>query len=206
MGSELIEQLPEVAQWVGRIAINWSGVELQFALALGSMLGVESEAAVALFLSLRNHRAQRDGLKAAGRKSLSEGDWSMFEALLDVHSELDKQRNDVVHGVWGRSEATPDGIIWSSLQDHANMTINAYHREADRPSYEEVTTHITKDFFVVRYRDLEELNAAIRSLARAVGNFHGYLRYAISPREIRLTGASSTSRSSKRREKRARAQ
>jgi hypothetical protein len=177
MGSELIEQLPEVAQWVGRIAINWSGVELQLALALGSMLGVQSDAAVALFLSLRNHRAQRDGLKAAGRKALSEDDWGVFEALLDIHGELDKQRNDVVHGVWGRSEQTPDGIIWSSLQDHANMLINAYHREAERPSYEEVTTHMTKDYFVVRSRDLDELNAAIRALARAVGNFHGHLRY-----------------------------
>ncbi len=135
MGSELIEQLSEVAQWVGRIAINWSGVELQLSLALGSMLGVESEAAVAVFLSLRNHRAQRDALKAAGWKTLSEGDWEVFEALLHVHSELDKQRNDVIHGVWGRSEKTPDGIIWSSLQDHANMLINAYHRESDRPSY-----------------------------------------------------------------------
>ena len=181
MASELIEQLSTVAQWVGRIAINWSGVELQLALALGSMLGVESDAAVAVFLSLRNHRAQRDALKAAGRKALSEDDWSVFEALLDVHSELDKQRNDVVHGVWGRSEKTPDGIIWSSLQDHANMLINAYHREADRPSYEEVTTHITSDYFVVRYLDLEELNTAIRALARAVGNFHGYLRYRDQP-------------------------
>lgn len=181
MSSELIEQLSEVAQWVGRIAINWSGVELQLALALGSILGVESEAAVAVFLSLRNHRAQRDALKAAGRIALSENDWGVFEALLDIHRELDKQRNDVVHGVWGRSEKTPDGIIWSSLQDHANMLINAYHREADQPSYEEVTTHMTKDYFVVRYRDLEHLNTAVRALARAVANFHAYLRYRDQP-------------------------
>lgn len=181
MGSELIEQLSEVAQWVGRIAINWSGVELQLALTLGSMLGVESEAAVAVFLSLRNHRAQRDALKAAGRKTLNDDDWRVFEAILDVHSELDKQRNDVVHGVWGRSEKTPDGIIWSSLQDHANMVITAYHRESGHPSYEEVTTHMTKDYFVVRYRVLEELNDAIRALARAAGNFHGYLRYRDQP-------------------------
>ncbi len=40
---------------------------------------------------------------------------------------------------------------------------------------------MTKDYFVVRYRDLEELNAAIRMLARAVGNFHGYLRYRDQP-------------------------
>lgn len=108
---------------------------------------------------------------------------------MDIHSELDKQRNHVAHGVWGRSEATPDGIIWSSPQDHANMTINAYHREVDRPSYEEMTTHITKDLFVVRYRAQEELNAAIRTLARAVGNFHGISDTESSQRENQRTRA-----------------
>jgi hypothetical protein len=101
------------------------------------MLGVGSEAAVAMFLSLGNHRAQRDSLKAAGRTTLNDDDLGLFEAILDVHSELDKQRNEVVHGVWGRSDKTPDGIVWSSLQDHANMIITAYHRESDHPSYEE---------------------------------------------------------------------
>lgn len=181
MGSDLIEQLPDVARWVGRIVVNWSGVELQLALALGSMLGVESDAAVAVFLSLRNHRAQRDALKAAASKALNGDDQTLFFALLDVHSELDKQRNDAVHGVWGQAEKTPDGIIWSSLQDHANMLINAYNRESAHPSYEEVTTHMTKDYFVVRYRDLEELNTTIKTLARAIGNFHGYLRYRNQP-------------------------
>ena len=145
------------------------------------MLGVESEAAVAVFLSLRNHRAQRDALKAAACKALNHSDQDLFTTILDVHSQLDKQRNDVVQGAWGRSEKTPGGIIWSSLQDHANMLINAYHRESSHPSYEEVTTHMTKDYFVVRYGDLEKLNTEIRLLARAIGNFHSDLRYKDQP-------------------------
>jgi hypothetical protein len=40
---------------------------------------------------------------------------------------------------------------------------------------------MTKDYFVVLYRDLEELNTAIRALARAAGNFNGYLRYCVQP-------------------------
>jgi hypothetical protein len=177
MGSDLIEQLPEVASWVGRVAINWSGVEIQLALTLGSLLGVNSDAGVAVFLSLRNHRAQRDALTAAAQKTLNDKDQELFGAILYVHSELDKQRNDVIHGVWGRSEETPDGIIWSSLQDHSNMLINSYHRESSLPSCEEVTTNITKDYFVVRYRDLETLNSEIKALSHAIGHFHSYLRY-----------------------------
>ena len=178
MGSDLIERMPEVAQFVGRIAINWSGVELHLSLTLGSLFGVENPSAVAVFLSLRNHRAQRDALRAAAEKTLTGDARRIFDAILTIHQELDKQRNDVIHCVWGRGDATPDGVIWTSLQDHANMLLNDYHlgatgklSAADRPS------QIAKDYFVVRYRDLETLNGEIVALYRAVGNFHAALRY-----------------------------
>jgi len=178
MGPDLIETLPKVAELVGRIAINWSGVDLHLSLALGSLLGVESAAAVAVFLSLRNHRAQRDALRAASEKTLTGDLKELFDAILKVHEELDKQRNDVVHCVWGRSEATPDGIIWSSLQNHANMLINDYHLEkTGKLLAEDRPTQITKDYFVVKYRDLEVLNSEVIALARAVRSFHAHFRY-----------------------------
>ncbi len=182
IGSAVIERVPKLAELVGRIAINWSGVEVQLSLALGSMLGVENAAAVAVFLSLRNHRAQRDVLRAAADRALSGEIAEIFEALLARHGELDKQRNQAVHCVWGISEATPDGILWSSQQDHANMLITAYHLEqSGRLTYETNTHNMTKDLFVVRYADLEELNTAIIALDRSIGNFHGYLRYRSEP-------------------------
>ncbi len=71
IGAVVIEKNPRLAELIGRIAINWSGVEVQMSLALGSMLGVENAAAVAVFLSLRNRRTQRDALRAAADKSLT---------------------------------------------------------------------------------------------------------------------------------------
>lgn len=178
MGAKQIEKMPKVAELVGRITINWSGVDLQLSLALGSLLGVENRAAVAVFLSLRNHRAQRDALRAAASNSLSGEIRDIFETILNIHEELDKQRNDVVHGVWGQSNATPDGIIWSSLQAHANMLINDYHLEKTGSlDAEKRACQITKDYFVVRFADLEELNRSIMALDRAICNFHAYLRY-----------------------------
>ena len=71
MAPSIINGMPKLAELVGRCVINWSGVELQLALALGSTLGVGNSASVAVFLSLRNHRAQRDALRAAADKALS---------------------------------------------------------------------------------------------------------------------------------------
>src|SRR4051794_37959782 len=64
IGSTLNEELPKLAELIGRIAINWSGVDIQLSVTLGSLLGVENAAAVAVFASLRNHRAQRDAIRA----------------------------------------------------------------------------------------------------------------------------------------------
>ena len=127
MASFMIEQMPQLAQIIGRITINWSGVDLQMSLLLGSLLGVENEAGVAVFLSLRNHRAQRDALSAAAERRLDAKLKRGFDALMAIHRRLDKQRNDVVHAIWGTAEKAPDGIIWCSLQDHANFLIRDYH-------------------------------------------------------------------------------
>jgi len=178
MGADIIEKLPKVAELVGRITTNWSWLDLQLSLALGSLLGVENAAAVAVFLSLRNHRAKRDALRAASEKTLALELKELFDAILKVHNELDKQRNDVMHCVWGSADKTPDGLIWSSLQNHANMLINDYHLEKsgklvakDRPA------QITKDYFIIKYKDLEKLNSDIIKLGRVVSKFHVCLRY-----------------------------
>lgn len=172
----LIDDLPKLAECVGRIAINWSGVEIELALLLGSMLGVENPASVAVFLSLRNHRAQRDALNAAAEKTLAPDIALFFDAILKIHKRLDGQRNDVIHCIWGTSESTPDGIVWSSLQDHANMLITDYHAAARVPGYDRAKS-IEKSLAVYRYTDLETLNRDIRDLATAVRHLHAFLRY-----------------------------
>lgn len=178
MGADSIERLPKVAELVGRITINWSWVDLQLSLALGSLLGIENAASVAVFLSLRNNRAKRDALQAAAEKTLIAELKEIFNAILNIHDELDKQRNAYVHCVWGRSDATCDGIIWSSLQDHANLLINDYHLEKiGKLVSKDRSTQITKDYFTVKYKDLEKLNNDIIKLARIIGNFHAHLRY-----------------------------
>lgn len=182
MASSMIEQMPQLAQIIGRITVNWSGVDLQMSLLLGSLLGVENEAAVAVFVSLRNHRVQRDALSAAAETCLSADLKRGFDALMAIHSRLDKQRNEVVHGVWGKAEKTPDNLIWCSLQDHANMLIRDYHHfRPGMTSALDRAYEITKDCSVVRYRDLEDLNASILLLAEATGNLHAHMRYRSEP-------------------------
>ena len=59
------------------------------------------------------------------------------------------------------------------------MLIRDYHnfRPGHVPAIDRAH-EITKDCYIVRYRDLEELNSSILLLAEAVGHFHAHLRYA----------------------------
>src|SRR5687768_217156 len=106
--SRTIETLPKLAELIGRIAINWSGVDVQLSVTLGSLLGVENAVSVAVYNSLRQNRAQLDALRAAANYALPAESRELLEALLREHERLDGQRNEVVHGIWGKCDATPD--------------------------------------------------------------------------------------------------
>lgn len=182
IGHEIIEELPKVAELVGRIAVNWSGVDAQLSVMLGSLLGVENTASVAVFTALRNHRAQRDALRAAASGIQNEEIRDIFEAILSIHENLDKQRNDYIHCIWGVSSALPNEILWSSVQAHATMLINAYHMEkTGQHTHDSRKENIEKSLSVLQLADLEELNKNIKLLVRHIGSFHSYLRYASIP-------------------------
>ena len=180
LGADLIDELPRVADLVGRCTINWSGVDLNLALTLGVMIGIQNAASVAVFTALRNHRTQRDALDAAAQVALRPHEKEVFDALMAIHNSLDGQRNDVVHCVWGVGVSTPDGIVWSSLHHHANTLILNEHRHANRSHIKPVPDALLEYVFVWSYKDLEELNEKIRQFASAIGSF----RAAINLREM----------------------
>ncbi len=62
------------------------------------------------------------------------------------------------------------------------MLINDYHLEkTGKLVAEERPVQITKNYFVVRYKDLETLNNEVMALCRAIRNFHAHLRYQNEP-------------------------
>lgn len=180
MGQTSIDELPQLAALIGRIAVHWSWVDVHLALLLGSLLGVESRASVAVFTALKQHRTQRDALKAAASGTLKDDLLDLFKALMSVHEQLDKQRNSVVHSVWGRAESAPDGIIWSSIETHALALMQEYHLEKSG-SVEGRAERLVEECFVVKLEDLETLTQEIMQLAKAALSFHVHLRYCGEP-------------------------
>jgi hypothetical protein len=177
VGPGVVREMPELGTLIGEIASAWSYVELHLALLMASMLGVENKAAIAVFTTMRNHRAQRDALNAAASVALSEEKLEVFRALFNLHRQYDGQRNDVVHGVWGRSDAIPDAAIWESTNTHACMIAESYRLEGTPRTQEEHVAHQCRGYYVYRFDDLRALRADIETLETMIRNLHVWIRY-----------------------------
>jgi len=194
IGPDAIANRPELAALVGQCIAMWSDVELQMALSLGAILKTNSDAAVALFLAIKTSKTQRDALSVVAPLLLRGDDLDAFEALLSVYEGLEKQRNALAHGLFGVSDAIPDALLWSDMQDHANFLINVYLNEYKGEPLPDPHQKLRKDMFVYERQDLEELLCNLMELQKAVFFFHcyhqprektkGYLTDMLSIRQI----------------------
>src|SRR5262249_43640514 len=113
---------PELAALVGECIALWSQVEAQISVLLSAIMKAETAITAAVFLSIRNSRAQREALTAAAEIGLSGRELEMFRAIAIVYQSLDSQRADLAHGVFAVGEDIPDGILWidsSAFAEHS---------------------------------------------------------------------------------------
>jgi hypothetical protein len=101
----------ELAAHIGLVVAAWAAVEAELTKLLSSMLAGDNEVGVAMYLSLRNERTQREALEAAARTTLR-GDWLLcFLAIQWLANTAYKARNDIAHSSWGWSEELPDALL-----------------------------------------------------------------------------------------------
>ncbi len=173
IGHHLIEKMPNLAALIGRSAAHWSDVELQMSMVLGELLS-RSPGAVAVFNVLRRFSIQRDVLEAVAKYGLAGEQKRMFQALDNILKDLNSQRDAVVHGVWGKCDAIKDGAIWCKTQHHAHALV--LHFQSEGKDKFDPNQH-KADYFIYKFSDLEKLGSEIMMLARAVENFHIWLRH-----------------------------
>jgi hypothetical protein len=174
VGPGVINNRPEQASLIGQCIAMWSDIELQMALSLGAILKTSSDAAVALFLSIKTSRTQREALETIARLLLVGNALDAFEALMSVYGSLEKQRNALAHGLYGVSDALPDAVLWCDIQDHANFLINVYLSEYKGTPLVDPHEKLRRDMYVYRSQDLKELLRDLTELQKAASLFHCY--------------------------------
>jgi hypothetical protein len=172
----------ELAALIGECIAVWSRVEAQLAILLSSIMKTETGIAAAVFLSIRNSRAQREALDAAAQVGLTRRELEMFSAIAIVYQSLDSQRTDLAHGIFAVSEDLPDALLW---MDSKHFTQHHVESWSDMRS-DSLIGQLAKDaesqdklrskFFVYRKDDLISLRNEIAEFWGAVFRFALFLQ------------------------------
>jgi hypothetical protein len=119
-GVGALEHRQDCAVVISRSVIYWIYVESALADLLSFMLKAQTEPAIAMFLSLRNARAKTDALEATAELTLAPNPaaYEMFQAVMRYKDAVEKERNNLVHGILGISKAVQNGVIWISTFDY----------------------------------------------------------------------------------------
>lgn len=108
---------PELAAQVAIVVSTWSYVETSIGRLLSFMMGVKSEVGIAMYLALSGSAAQDAVLDAVAKDYFSQDRLDIFHAIRKCSEGPRRQRNLVVHGLWGYNQEMPDSLLWLPPQE-----------------------------------------------------------------------------------------
>jgi hypothetical protein len=149
---------------------------------LSAIMKAETGITAAVFLSIRNSRAQREALTAAAQVGLKDRELEMFSAIAILYQSLDSQRTDLAHGIFAVSEDLPDALLWLDSKHYTQHHVESW---SDVPS-DGLLGQLAKDaesedklrskFFVYHKDDFISLRDEIKDFWGAVFRFALFLR------------------------------
>lgn len=170
-GPGFLEDRPKAASIVARCIALWAEVETQLAHLLATMLRANEEPAIALFLALRNSRAQYDVLNAVAEVTLNEADKKLFDALMSYRSSVEKERTALAHGCFGGLNEIEDGVVWIESLHRTQHTM----RVSANGVTDEAMDWLRSKTYVYELGDLETIAQDTEDLYTQLGFFRGYL-------------------------------
>jgi hypothetical protein len=182
--------MPKIAEAVGQCIMVWAYVDWQMAILLAAMMKANSKASIAIFLTLKNARAQREVLEAAATMTLSESDKELFDAIMLIYGGLQSQRADIVHGLFGRTEAYENGMPWIEAKNLSKQWIERFHHQrtvggmlSDAIADLESDKRLLQRSAFYRLDDLKNLQEEFLGLWRAVFHFYLAVQHNESPED-----------------------
>lgn len=168
---------PEMASIIARCLLTWSLVDVEMSLILGALLDTRSDAAVAVYLSLQNARAQRDALRSAAAISLTREDLALFNAALALHKASSGDRNDLAHGIFGVVSNESDQLIWCPSAKFAAWMTRANQKAWSLEFDTDPHAPLRNELFIYSKTDLETIFSQFSFVFDVVSKMH----MALSP-------------------------
>jgi hypothetical protein len=176
VGALVLKENPQLSAAVGQCIAIWSYVDNEMGNLFGLLLGTESDAALEVFLSLRQLRTQLNTFRAAAKHRLEGKELLAFNAMLHVYGSLEAERNDLAHGCFGICPKDPTILFWISAKDHVWFQTEALSKESRGEIAEDRHTRLKENMYVYRLSDLEGVYKKMEEFWWATFYFNGYLR------------------------------
>jgi hypothetical protein len=184
VGAFVLKSRDDLAARIGKIMSLWSQVDNEMGSLFSLLLGTQSEAALAVFLTLRRASNQLEALAEAAKYKLEDEELRTFEALSKVYGSLEKQRNALAHGCFGICETDPDLLFCIDLKDHVHFIVETLSSEARGTISRDRHARLKENMYVYRKEDLDNLYQDMESFWWAAFYFNGYLRSPADPGRI----------------------
>ena len=169
-GIRFLEDRPECAIIIARCVAGWSYVENATALLLSSILKINTEPALAMFLAISNSSVQAAVISAAAQTVLSEADFELFGAMMNLVKRIGDERNQLVHGLYGGSMTVEEGILWTEKKNDQAHTATIWASD-----YKTIKIDYLNEVFVYEPADLETVAQSIEWIFEFLGSFRGYI-------------------------------
>jgi hypothetical protein len=184
---------PPFAALLGEATARWANIESALGNILVEVLGSNVAAGLAMFSEIRGASAQLKTVQRAARAVLSDEALEAFEATMMAIESVRKQRNELVHGLWGRSPQVADALLLIDPAYVRNKQVQIdEHRRSDRlakAEWEEVKEVYGFDrtkIYVYTLDDLRRINRDLEETQRIAGTLIFYLDepyWPMPPRE-----------------------
>jgi hypothetical protein len=110
-GIEFLDVRPQIVGLIGRCALSWTRIEYLSAAFLGVLLNTKAPAAMSVYLTLRRSTNRVEAITAAARH-LEPRDSELVIGVLTVIQSAERERNSLIHGMFGVTEELPDDVLW----------------------------------------------------------------------------------------------
>jgi hypothetical protein len=174
VGTHALRQRPDIELFIANCLMAWPPAEAEIAVLLAHLLGAEqSEAALAVYQSLRRSSAQRDALSEAARFTLSDADQELLSAVLNAHKTIESERNALTHGHFGIYSLLLDGVVWMDTKAYIDTKVRS--ELGHQVMNEEFLTKMYSKVYVYKVPDLETIFEDIKDIADIWNKFTHYL-------------------------------
>jgi hypothetical protein len=162
---DAISARPEQAALIGRCVAVWSIIEAEMAVLLGVLLKSDTEAAIAVYLTIRRATARIDAINAACRATLNARDIELIDAVLIEHQSCEAERNALAHGYFGSTNELPDAVLWIDNTKASHFMVE-FVLSSERCVFRRIGDSRAKMSNNMFYYTSKDLNLIIRQFIR----------------------------------------